>query len=89
MKAEDYELQGTVARVSVSIPENGVGEIVFSLAGVRRSEAARSLDGRRVESGEEVLITHLDRGTAMIQPVRGLLDIDPQRHLERQSQQEP
>src|SRR5690606_38124435 len=39
MDPADYQLEGTVARVSVSIPAGGVGEVIFSMGGVRRSEA--------------------------------------------------
>jgi hypothetical protein len=79
MRAEDYTLQGTVARVSVSIPANGVGEIVFSLAGTRRNEAARALQGQAIAGGEEVVVTHYERGVAIVQPVRGLLEDDSER----------
>lgn len=79
MRAEDYRLEGTVARVSVSIPENGVGEIVFSLAGTRRNEAARALEGTAIAGGEEVVVTHYDRGVAIVQPVRALLESDADR----------
>ncbi|HLI52039.1 MAG TPA: hypothetical protein VKU87_09585, partial [Thermomicrobiaceae bacterium] len=41
MDPRDYELEGTIARVTIGIPAGGVGEIVFSMAGGRRSEAAR------------------------------------------------
>src|SRR5215467_8670084 len=48
MNADDYRLEGTVGRVSVPIPEGGTGEILFDMAGARRSEAARGLGGVRV-----------------------------------------
>jgi hypothetical protein len=79
MRAEDYVLQGTVGRVSVSIPANGVGEIVFSLAGTRRNEAARALEGQAIAGGEEVVITHYERGVAVVQPVRALLETESER----------
>lgn len=68
MDPRDYRLDGTVARVSVSIPAEGVGEIVFSKAGGRRSEAARGLGGQPVPRGAEVLILEYARGMAVVQP---------------------
>lgn len=73
MDPADYELSGTVARVSVSIPENGVGEIVFSLAGTRRAEAARMADGSPVAGGSEVVVTGYARGIATVAPVQAFL----------------
>src|SRR4030088_2279943 len=45
MDPEDYRLEGTVGQVTVSIPAGGTGEVVFSKAGARRSEAARANSG--------------------------------------------
>lgn len=73
MNPADYRLEGTLARVSVSLPENGVGEIVFSLAGTTRCEAARAEGGHRVPDGTEVVITRYERGIATVQPLQALL----------------
>jgi membrane protein implicated in regulation of membrane protease activity len=87
MKAQDYELPGTVARVSVSIPENGVGEIVFSLAGTRRVEAARMADGGPVPDGLEVVITGYERGIATVAPLQLYLTEEAQTSERRQKNQ--
>lgn len=68
MNPRDYRLEGTIARVTVSIPAEGVGEIVFSKGGARRSEAARSLDGRPIPRETEVVIIDYERGIAAVQP---------------------
>ena len=95
MDPADYQLEGTLARVSVSIPENGVGEIVFSLAGTRRNEAARVAEGHAVASGEEVIVTGYDRGFAIVEPVRALLEghheaarLEAPRHRQNESVQD-
>jgi hypothetical protein len=64
----DYRLEGTIGQVSVSIPSGGTGEVVFSLAGARRSEAARALPGTAIPRGTEVVITDYARGFATVQP---------------------
>jgi membrane protein implicated in regulation of membrane protease activity len=68
MNADDYRLEGTVGRVSVPIPEGGTGEILFDMAGARRSEAARGLGGAPVPRGTEVVITSYADGFAIVQP---------------------
>ncbi|MBI2939145.1 MAG: hypothetical protein HYY04_01800 [Chloroflexi bacterium] len=68
MDPRDYRLDGTIARVTAGIPAEGVGEIVFTKAGSRRSEAARSIDGRPVARGTEVVIIDYSRGVAQVQP---------------------
>jgi len=73
MDPADYRLQGTLARVTVSIPAGGVGEIIFTKAGTRRSEAARSATGRAIPRGAEVVILHNAHGIAAVQPWRELL----------------
>lgn len=68
MDPDDYRLEGTIARVTVAIPENGVGEILFSKAGTRRVEAARSLDGGAISDDAEVVIMDYKSGVAGVQP---------------------
>ena len=69
----DYRLEGTLARVTVSIPETGAGEIVFAKAGRRRSEAARSATGHAISRGTEVVIMRYARGAAHVEPWEQLL----------------
>lgn len=74
LRAQDYRLEGITARVSVSIPENGVGEIVFNLAGSLRNAAARSLDGQAVPQGTQVVILHDARGITQVQPLQTFME---------------
>lgn len=66
--AEADAPEGKLGMVTVSLPENGVGEIVFSQEGVRRSEAARGLNGQPVPKGTEVLILDYEDGIAIVEP---------------------
>lgn len=68
MDPADYRMLGTLARVTVRIPAEGVGEIVFAKGGRRRSEAARAPDGRSIARETEVVVTGYERGIAMVQP---------------------
>jgi hypothetical protein len=67
MDPEDYRLEGTVGQVTVGIPPGGTGEVVFTKAGARRSEAARGIDGSPIPRGTEVVITRYERGFATVQ----------------------
>ena len=68
MDPADYRLEGTVGRISVSVPAGGTGEVIFSKAGARRSEAARGFEGRAIARGTEVVITAYQDGFAIVQP---------------------
>ncbi len=68
MEPATYRLEGTIARVTVGIPAGGIGEIVFSKAGARRSEAARSLSGRAIPRDTEVVVIEYAGGIATVQP---------------------
>jgi len=58
---------GLLGRVSITIPENGLGEIIYiSPAGMRKSIPARSLDGRKIERDQEVVVTNYHNGIAEI-----------------------
>lgn len=63
----DYRLEGVPARVSVGIAPNGVGEIIYSLNGRRWSDAARSIDGKPLTKGTNVVIIRFERGVAYVQ----------------------
>ena len=67
MDPADYRLEGTIGQVTVAIPGGGTGEVVFTKAGARRSEAARGIDGSAVPRGTEVVITRYERGFATVQ----------------------
>jgi membrane protein implicated in regulation of membrane protease activity len=68
MDPEDYRLEGRVGNVTIGIPAGGTGEVVFSMAGARRSEAARAAGGGPIPRGSEVVITAYADGFATVQP---------------------
>jgi hypothetical protein len=58
---------GLLGKVSITIPENSLGEIIYiSPGGLRKSIAARSTDGRRLERGQEVVVINYQRGVAEV-----------------------
>ncbi len=62
----DYRHEGSVGKVSISIPANGTGEVIFEQHGVRRSAGAKSDDGSSIEKGAEVVISRYERGMAYV-----------------------
>jgi membrane protein implicated in regulation of membrane protease activity len=67
LTAEETEMTGVLGQVSDSIRDsNGVGEIIFSQTGARRSAAARSDDGSAIERGTEVVVVRYERGIAYV-----------------------
>jgi len=70
---KDYELPGTIGRISSSIRLGGVGEVVFEQQGVRQVIAAKSLDGVAIPRGLDVVILRTDHGIAYVQPWETLL----------------
>ncbi|MBV9691169.1 MAG: NfeD family protein [Ktedonobacteraceae bacterium] len=58
---------GLLGRVSTTIPQNGLGEILYvSPGGMRKSIPARSSDGRRIEPGQEVVVVAYQGGIAEV-----------------------
>jgi len=66
MKSEDYRIEGSLGTISMPIRASGTGEIIFSLAGVRRCAGARSDDGKAIEKGAEVVIERYEKGIAYV-----------------------
>ena len=76
LTAEETEMPGVIAQVSDSIRDNGgIGEIIFSQTGARRSTAARSEDGTPIQRGAEVVVIRYERGIAY---VRRFDELSPQ-----------
>jgi hypothetical protein len=67
LDSEDYEMPGTIGRLSVAIREGGTGELVYSKGGTRRVAGARSEDGKPLERGAEVVVVRHERGIAYVQ----------------------
>ena len=67
MNPEDYQLEGTIARVTVPILAGRIGEIQYEKAGSRRSDGARSADGSAIPRDAEVVVVGYDRGIAYVE----------------------
>ena len=55
MDPADYYLPGTLGHVTVTIPAQGTGEIVYTQGGTRKSVAARGERGESIAKGTERL----------------------------------
>ncbi len=67
---EDTRMDGVIGRVSDEIrADGGIGEILFSQTGARRSAAARSESGQPIARGTEVVVLHYARGVASVSPL--------------------
>ena len=66
LREDDYRIEGAVGSISVPIREQGTGEVIFSLAGVRRGAGARTEDGKPIEKGAEVVIERYEKGIAYV-----------------------
>jgi hypothetical protein len=67
LTAEETRMDGVVARVSDEIrADGGVGEILFSQTGARRSAAARSETGEAIPRGTEVVVLGYAKGVATV-----------------------
>jgi hypothetical protein len=66
LREEDRRVEGALAVVSMTIRENGTGEIIFPLGGARRCSGARTADGKAIEKGAEVVIEKYEKGIAYV-----------------------
>jgi len=58
---------GLLGRVSMTIQEGGLGEILYvSPGGMRKSIPARSIDGQRLERSQEVVVVSYQNGVAEV-----------------------
>jgi hypothetical protein len=62
----DYEMTGVLGRTSVSIRQDGTGEIIYSQAGTRKTCGARAEDGTAIAKGAEVIVTRYEKGIAYV-----------------------
>jgi membrane protein implicated in regulation of membrane protease activity len=70
----DYRHEGSVGTVSISIRDNGTGEVIFEQHGLRRSAGARSEDGTAIEKGSEVVISRYEKGIAYVKKWSEFID---------------
>jgi hypothetical protein len=66
LRESDRRLIGALGTVSMTIRENGTGEIIFPLGGGRRCSGARSEDGQPIEKGTEIVIERYEKGIAYV-----------------------
>jgi membrane protein implicated in regulation of membrane protease activity len=66
LQTEDRRIVGSLAKVSMTIRENGTGEVIFPLGGGRSCSGARSEDGIAIEKGAEVVIEKYEQGIAYV-----------------------
>jgi hypothetical protein len=64
---EDFQVQGTVGHLSVSIPAGAVGEIVYTVGGAQQVDGARSVSGEAIERGTEVVVLKREKGIAYVE----------------------
>lgn len=58
---------GMLGKVSVTIQQDGLGEVLYiSPGGMRKSIPARSINGRRLERDQEVVVVNYQRGIAEV-----------------------
>jgi hypothetical protein len=58
---------GLLGKVNMTIPQKGIGEIIYtSPGGMRKCVPARSIDGRRLEREQEVVVINYNGGVAEV-----------------------
>jgi len=62
----DFDMIGVLGRVSNTIRDTGVGEIIFEQQGVRKACAARSESMEDIARDEEVVVTRYEHGVAYV-----------------------
>ncbi len=68
---------GLLGKVSITIQENSLGEIIYvSPGGMRKSIPARSIDGRRLERDQEVVVVNYQHGIAEVDTWEHFIDED-------------
>jgi membrane protein implicated in regulation of membrane protease activity len=72
LRAEDFDMVGMLGRLTMQIREGGVGELIYSQAGTRRSCGARSESGQAIPRGTEVVVMRYERGIAWVRPFADL-----------------
>ena len=91
LEPADTEITGVIGQLSGAIPLNGVGEILYSQNGARRSAPVRSDDGTALERGAEVIVMRYAHGVAYVRRwdefEHGLLVDGPGRGLEKESKE--
>ena len=64
---ERYLLQGTIARISQEVPEDGEGELQYTLDNVTYTLPARELTGAMLAVDAEVVMDRVEGGVAYVE----------------------
>jgi hypothetical protein len=83
LEPTEFRMEGSVARVSVQIRADGVGEIVYSRDGTLRSEGARSATGEAIALGTEVVSSGTSMGLPTSSHGRRMLPVAKYRAPEK------
>ena len=66
LQSADFHMAGVLGRLSQPIRAGGIGELIYSHGGARKSCGARTADGGAIEKGAEVVVTEYERGIATV-----------------------
>jgi membrane protein implicated in regulation of membrane protease activity len=66
LQLADFHMVGVLGRLSQPIRAGGVGELVYTQGGTRKSCGARTEDGAAIDKGTEVVVTAYERGIATV-----------------------
>ncbi len=66
LEASDTEIIGVLGKVSGTVFAHGVGEILYTQNGSRKSTPVRSDDGKEIPRGTEVVVMRYERGVAWV-----------------------
>jgi membrane protein implicated in regulation of membrane protease activity len=66
LQLADYHMVGVLGRLTQPIRTGGIGELVYTQGGTRKSCGASSADGTPIEKGTEVVVTAYERGIATV-----------------------
>ncbi|QFT87465.1 putative membrane protein YuaF [Bacillus sp. THAF10] len=70
----DDDLKGKLAKVIISIPKDGFGEVVLSIGGSTVSRSAQSFDNEDIAYDTEVLIIDVQTGVVSVTPYEKVLE---------------
>jgi membrane protein implicated in regulation of membrane protease activity len=70
----DEDLKGKLAKVIISIPVDGFGEVVLSIGGSTISKAAQSFENEPIPYETEVLIIDVQKGVIFVTPYEKVLE---------------
>jgi hypothetical protein len=74
MQLADYHMVGVLGRLTQPIRAGGIGELVYTQGGTRKSCGATSPDGDAIDKGTEVVVTAYERGIASVKRWSDLAD---------------